>query len=326
MRTTLLTLGTILLFLVPSYAQIYGDCNDGDADFRWSIDGCCVTFYACNSAGFGTYNFGDGTTASGQGAYHCYSAPGVYTVSKTFNGQTVYNTIHITNCEQECDLTATYCPEGGGPCYTNYVPGSHYYYYCYQNYNVTTSGGTPPFTYNWQVCYDYGAICYNYSGSSINPIRYQIYYIWNGRWQLIFQRYITSVCVTVTDANGCEYEDCQGCPLTRPAPGDEPPLALLDGQMLPELPAGEELPAEPTVFPNVARAGQALTVILPYSQTNGRPLPARLVSLSGQLVEQYNLAPGRSELHLPAGLSNGVYLLQLSDGAGGMSTHKVVVR
>ncbi len=88
-----------LLLLLP-YAT-YAACELGDADFTFTVNSdCSVLFSPCNSAGFGTWEFGDGNMISGvQGTVHCYSSGGSYIVKHYFNGQSVTKTISFT-CNQ----------------------------------------------------------------------------------------------------------------------------------------------------------------------------------------------------------------------------------
>lgn len=110
------------LFLLPFLAQAEDfACEQGDADFTFTADGCCILFAPCNSAGFGTWSFGDGNSASGvQGVNHCYSSAGSYTVVHTFNGQTVTRTIFVGPCEDPDPPTGC---EGGDADFNTQVNG-----------------------------------------------------------------------------------------------------------------------------------------------------------------------------------------------------------
>ena len=153
------------LFCLPMLAQAEDfACELGDADFTYTIDKCCVQFAPCNSAGFGTWSFGDGQSTSGvQGTNHCYSGPGSYTVVHTFMGETVTKTIFIASCEDDppsngceggdadfnvqvngCTVTFLPCNSAGFGCYyfgdgssQCNVQGTSHTYSSAGTYNVT---------------------------------------------------------------------------------------------------------------------------------------------------------------------------------------------
>lgn len=88
---------TILLFLVAPYLS-YACQNDSDFNYTVNSD-CSVSFAPCNSAGFGSWDFGDGNSTSGvQGTTHCYGVGGSYEVTHVFNGIPFTKWVYV-NCD-----------------------------------------------------------------------------------------------------------------------------------------------------------------------------------------------------------------------------------
>lgn len=193
----LLFTGLLLLSSTWMYSQILGDCNQGDADFRWSINGCCVTFYQCNSAGQQTWDFGDGSPTSSSG-YHCYSSPGSYTVTHTFfNGsfpQTHQETITIAGSCCTNDLNASWTSS------FNQINIFGLTFWAFQlNSNVSSSD--PISSYNWTF-YVYNTCTQQTTTQTFTGPNVSTWY------NATSCQYQIWVCLTVTDDCGETDTDC----------------------------------------------------------------------------------------------------------------------
>jgi len=113
------------------------------ADFGISDSTCTVELYGVGASGY-SWDFGDGTSGTGQNTVHTYSNDGTYTVclyALNANGQTcdtVCHNVYVTNCGNPCTLTL----------YDTIIPPS-----CYNSCDgiaeIYVSGGSPPYTFLW---------------------------------------------------------------------------------------------------------------------------------------------------------------------------------
>ena len=163
-----------------------------DATTTFTYLGCDSVWFTTASSGpqyIYTWHFGDGNTSNDANPTHSYGSDGTYTgyveVQDTVYGCYDIYTFQVNiNCGGSC---------GTVPVWT-WQPDS-----CGANFIAAPYGGTAPYSYYW----DFGD---GNTSTSQNPTHY---YSPLGPW---------NVCLTVTDANGCDSSWCQwitvGCAAT----------------------------------------------------------------------------------------------------------------
>jgi len=306
-----------LLFLLMMYVaftnHVSAQC-ESDADFYYSANPsqpCCITFYPCSSAGFGTWNFGDGSSQGGvQGTSHCYANGGSYLVVHTFGGRTVQKYISVSPCVQECELEARYCLTNWD-CYQT-GPWS---YYCYNTYTDVSLGG--PHTSTWKVCYNTnnGIICETLTGSSITILDYFFVFYTPGYGYTYWYRKLHSLCLTVQNGN-CEDITCESyCPLPIVGPGDSTELREQIATRTIE---------EINVFPNPVHAGENVSIQVPAGKETD-VYEARLFDASGKLLVSQTLTPGSTSFLSTQGCSKGLHMLMLIGSDGQQVVRKVMI-
>ncbi len=128
------------------------------------------------------WNMGDGTTYTTSTINHTYAQAGTYWIY-------VEGINSTTNCGDSISVPIT-IGSGGGNCQAlmNYLPDSMNPMTNY--FDVMVNGGAGPYTYSW----DFG------DGNTSTAVSPTHTYAQSGTY---------TVCVTVTDANGCISTDCQ---------------------------------------------------------------------------------------------------------------------
>ena len=152
-----------------------------------------VSFVGSGSGGVAPYtfswDFGDSGTGGGSTASHTYQAAGTYTVSLTLTDANGYSANLSTNTVVKPPLTATftYSPSNPAPL----LPVT---------FNAVATGGTQPYSYNW----DFG------DGSTATGASATHSYLLPGTY---------SVSLAVTDANGQSFVTSETVTVTVPIVG-----------------------------------------------------------------------------------------------------------
>lgn len=133
------------------------------------------------------WDFGDGATSTQQSPTHVYTSGGVYTVCEIVTAQEIGTG---TVCSDTFCKTYVNCTGMVAATFTYTVSGTGVV-----NFVGNGSSNYPPLTYLWS--FGDGS-----SSTALNPVHT---YTANGTY---------NVCLTVTDANGCSAQYCQGVAIT----------------------------------------------------------------------------------------------------------------
>lgn len=334
MKTTCILGKVSILFLLIFQSNfLNANCPVDNAGFTAAIvsnspTNCCIKVKWTDAVGnqaeeypncTGSWNFGDGFTLNQPwGAVHCYDNPGIYTITHTVNqvGTETQN-IDVGVCDddvddEDCGFDASYCIRTED-CNTYWnTPFFGSYEYCTSTYFNTTPGSG--YTVSWDITY-YNTNTESYfhsygDGAVMNVFSWSTYrYIpilgYSIKVPFIFP---VSICMTITDAEGCEEtvceQDCWVDPTTANPNGGSGETMFPDGKDERTLPRyGDDI----QIYPNPAI--DYLEVVIPMSYD------FELFTTDGRLVAQGKNQNPLSRIDISS-LSVSTYLLRIHTEEG----------
>ena len=326
---------TCLLFLnLKSFSQ---SC------FSSAVNGCSVIFYPCSSAGYGTWDFGDGTPTtppSMQSTTHTYSQNGNYYVSHTFNGQTSYNNVSITNCQPPCTLQAAYCPDnsisGSNSSYYNISTGE--YILTGINYitihDISTGGGHSS---SWTYRVPHQSLQNNnfyttyishtaYGNSFVVALPYTSKQkLINGFWDYTYfekDELPDNICLTIVSNNNsqCINSTCNtSCQYSLVSENSYMALKTYENTLMPN--------RQFNVYPNPVENGSSLNIDLPFDDTqlSENALNIKLIDVTGRVLVSKTTSQSTVNL-ATSGYAKGIYLIKVTNAENiSLFSKKVII-